>query len=216
MSTAAKDEPVWHHCNTCLGNKKHDVRFECKDSESDVVEGHYQITWTTTTSVLECRGCGTLSLSKAIYCDEDGSTTTVVYPPPISRQKPAWHNDLPEEYKGLLAELYTALHADSRALALMGARALIDIFIVKQIGDDGGFKAKLDKLQKEGFLSARDVVILDTAIDAGSAATHRGYSPSTESASCVLDIVENLLHKEVLGQAAIRMKEETPPRPKRP
>lgn len=208
-------EIVWHHCNLCLGDKKHSVLFERKNSETDTVEGGYAITWTTTTSVLECGGCASLLLRKTVYCDEDGNTRTTVFPPAISRQKPVWHNQLPAEYRALLSELYSALHADSRALALMGARALIDIFIVKKIGDKGSFNEKLSKLKSDGFITESDFEILSSALDAGSAASHRGYYPSPENAACVLDIVENLLHKEVLTSAALRLKETTPQRIKK-
>jgi hypothetical protein len=51
-------------------------------------------------------------------------------------------------------ETYAALHANSKRLALMGARALVDLFMNATIGDIGGFQRKLQKLVEEGYLSS--------------------------------------------------------------
>ncbi|MGZ5304798.1 MAG: hypothetical protein ACXWDO_11840 [Bacteroidia bacterium] len=70
-----------------------------------------------------------------------------------SRQLPKWHDELPAEWHELLKEVYTALHADSGCLAIMGARALVDLFMNEQLGDIGGFAQKIQKLEKNGLVS---------------------------------------------------------------
>jgi hypothetical protein len=88
------------------------------------------------------------------------------YPPPISRQIPRWCYDLPVEFPSLIQETYAALHANSKRLALMGARALVDLFINATIGDIGGFQKKLERLVETGYLSRKNMEILEPALDA--------------------------------------------------
>jgi len=146
---------IWHHCNGCLRETKHTVLFERRKNDSCLM-GNNEIAWITTTLILECCGCESVSLKKSVYCTEDEHEEVTVFPPAVSRQKPIWHTALPVEYQALLTEVYSALHLDSRMLVLMGARALVDMFMTRHIGDKGGFKAKLDQLMTDKFLSVRD------------------------------------------------------------
>lgn len=205
---------IWHHCNVCLQETKHAILFEQIKRDSHF-EGGNEISWITTTFIMECCGCETLSLKKSVYCTEDEHESVTVFPPAVSRQKPNWHADLPDEYQTLLSEVYSALHSDSRMLALMGARALVDMFLTSHTGSSDGFEAKIRQLTKNGFLCARDSEILSAAIDAGHAAAHRGHCPSQINTASVLDIVENLLHKEVLAGNAETLRKNIPARSKR-
>jgi hypothetical protein len=45
------------------------------------------------------------------------------------------------------------------------------------VGDKGTFGAKLVSCEQQGFLSADEQERLSTAIDMGSAAAHRGFTP---------------------------------------
>ena len=99
---------------------------------------------------------------------------------------------------------------------MMGARALIDMVMVDQVGDSGSFGQNLKQLHDGGFVSVRNREFLDAAFDAGSAAAHRGHTPDVYEVNAVMDIVENLLHSfYVLPRMAQNLKAITPPRPKR-
>jgi uncharacterized protein DUF4145 len=96
---------------------------------------------------------------------------------------------------------------------MVGARTLVDMVMVQKVGDVGTFSEKLRQLVKAGFLSAHNRDVLDAALDAGSAAAHRGHVPSASDVDAVMDIVENLLHAVyVLPDMARRLKRTTPPR----
>jgi hypothetical protein len=138
------------------------------------------------------------------------------FPPRVSRRKPDWllRKEAPG-YAGLLDEIYTALHADSRRLAMMGARAVIDLAIAKKIGDRGNFSVGLDELQKNNLLSQPERAIIEAAFEAGSAAMHRAHQPTIESLTTVIDIVERVVHAEVLEEKAKELAAETPKRPPR-
>lgn len=134
----------------------------------------------------------------------------------FQRQRPDWFDQLPESLRDLLAEIYTALAQDLRALPAMGARAVIDVVCIKLVGDSGSFERKLKLLREGGHISEVERAILAAAVDAGSASAHRGHVPSRGDLTTLLDIVEHLLQAQyILPNAVERMKSNTPSRPAR-
>jgi len=152
------------------------------------------------------------------WCSEDdpqdGPNPPTFFPPRVSRRKPDWvsRESGVEPYQDLLEEVYTALHADSRRLAMMGARALIDMVITNTVGDQGNFGKGLDELEKRDLIGKRDRKIIDAAVDAGSAAAHRGHRPKVDEVNVVIDIVERMIHAEILDAKAKELAASTPPR----
>lgn len=212
-----KPEVSWSHCNECGHETKHDVvhrtdRRRMFDYDQFSVE--VESVW----SVIQCRGCEEVSLRRVNWCSEDdpmdGPEPCTYFPPRVSRRKPAWVGRLavPSEYTELLDEIYVALHADSRRLAMMGARALIDMAITRSVGDQGGFGRGLDSLVKKELISERNRGIIEAAVNVGNASAHRGHRPSSDDVSVVIDIVENLIHNELLAEPAQALKLTTPPR----
>lgn len=152
------------------------------------------------------------------WCSEDdpqgGPCPTTCFPPRISRRKPAWidRHEVPDEYVDLLDEVYVALHADSARLAMMGARALIDLVIRRSVGDQDSFGKGLDALVDKDIVSKRDREVIKPAIDAGHASAHRGHKPSSNDVNIVIDIVERMIHAEILAEQAEALKKTTPQR----
>jgi hypothetical protein len=149
-----------------------------------------------------------------MVCIEEGVDDTVYYPPPISRQIPRWHYELPNDIRDLLKECYTALQSGSKRLAIMGARSVIDVFMNTTLGDIGGFKQKLDELVNQGYLSKQNRDTLEAALEAGHAVVHRGHMPKDEDVTLVFDIVENMLQTLVLKKKSEQLKDRTPKRSK--
>jgi hypothetical protein len=96
---------------------------------------------------------------------------------------------------------------------MMGARTLVDIVILEKVGDVGGFGQKLKELEAAGFVSSKNREVLEAALDAGSAAAHRGYAPKESDVNLVMNIVENLLQAVyVLHDAGEKLRKATPAR----
>ena len=113
----------------------------------------------------------------------------------------------------LLNEVYSALHADSRRLATMGARTLLDMVILDQVGDVGSFKEKLDAIQTKGLVGSQQREFLEAALNTGNAAAHRGHRPAADDLNIVIDIVESVVAQVyVLPGAANQLKKSTPAR----
>jgi hypothetical protein len=202
------------HCNSCGQETKHEVIAQRRQEGSQPYDDHISIWWVTTYTLFECCGCETVCLRKEFHFSEWDNDTSQVefFPPAMSRDLPVWSNRLPQEEQELLTEIYRALAAGSARLVLMGARTLVDMFMLRQIGDVGGFGQKLKKLQDEGYLSSKNREVLAAALDAGSASAHRGYKPSAEHLSAVMDIVENVLHADLLREDAGELRNAVPPR----
>lgn len=212
-----KDKGEKIHCNKCGHETKHAIVATREQHGSEPYDEEYDISWTTIYEMLECRGCEEITVRRRFYFSEwnPGDVDIIYYPPRIARRLPSWKGDLPDEQVSLLKEVYTALQADSQRLAMMGARALIDMVILREVGDVGSFPQKLAALQTAGFLSDKNRKVLDAAVDMGSAASHRGHRPELKHVQNVMDIVENLLQATVLQNVVDELKEATPRRKKR-
>lgn len=205
---------IWSHCNVCSGQTKHEVISEKTQGRAEYEEG-YSYEWSKTSSLIECRGCEEVTLRVERWHSEyDASDETEYYPPRISRQPPKWERNLPREWQSMLREIYSALHANSRRLAMMGARTIVDMYMNDTVGDVGNFGQKLDKLVVDGHLGSQDKAILEAALEAGHAASHRGHLPTSADINHVMDIVENLVQKNALRKSAAVLTKGTPPRAK--
>lgn len=207
---------VWAHCNKCHDKTKHEVVAERRQEGSEPYDEEIVIWWTTTYTLLECRGCETVCMKREFVFSEYDDVQVEYFPPPVSRTRPHWLEQLPKDEQELLLEVYAALAADARRIATMGARTLVDMFILRKIGDRGGFEQKLRLLESEGFLSAKNGEILEAALEAGHASAHRGFAPDGEQLSTVMDIVENLLHSDLLNAEAEALRQATPKRQRAP
>jgi hypothetical protein len=210
------DGPLWSHCNVCGHDTLHKVVklvSESRDFEYD----RYTVTVGSNWRILQCSGCQEVAMSRTDWCSEDDPQDPSIptfFPPRISRRKPAWVDrlEVPSEYIGIFDEVYAALHADSRRLAMMGARALIDAVIRRTVGDQDNFARGLDELSAKYLISERDRGIIEAAIDAGHASAHRGHKPTSDDVNVVIDIVERMIHAEILAEQAQALKKRTPQR----
>ena len=144
------------HCNRCLGETRHSVvaakKQEYNEETPDGGRGYWEI---TLYEMLECCGCENITLRSVHERAGDFDATITYFPPAVTRPTPAWLSSSLRHRErrrlcSLLREVYAALHAGSNSLAMMGARAIIDIVMLDKVGDQGAFSAKLEKMQTEG------------------------------------------------------------------
>jgi len=164
-------------------------------------------------SLSKCLGCEKVNFKHVVSSSLDKSNDKIFYfPRKYIRQIPPWFVKLPIKYLPIAHEVYAAVNERLNRLSMAGIRTLLDIFIVSKVGDAGSFKQKLEKLIALGVITKSKASILETAIDAGSATVHRGFSPDQETIFQVLDIVENLLHSEIVDRDADQIKQKIPRR----
>lgn len=201
------------HCNKCRRTTNHRVLQSREQTGRDDEQGFW---WRTNYDMLECLGCGDVMLRQSFLFSENEGEEITFYPPRASRWLPEWQYSLPPAMRSLLVEIYAALQADSRRLAMMGARTVIETAMISKVGDHGTFAANLQALEDGGYVSKTNRQYLETALDAGSAAAHRAHLPNVDHLNTVMDIVENLLHSLfVLAKPSAELKAAIPPRPPR-
>jgi hypothetical protein len=200
-------------CVSCHRDTKHSILHTLTVEREEADRDGYISSYTSDRyDTLQCRGCESVSLRYQLLAGERCFETTY-YPPPADRALPSWHHHLPNDLQGLLKEIYGALHADSRRLALMGVRTAIDMALLEKAGDVGSFEDKVKKLENDGFVTTRGREVLDAALEAGHAGIHRGVLLDHEHLISVIDIVEGLLQAVyVLGTQAAELRKATPPR----
>jgi Domain of unknown function (DUF4145) len=201
-------------CRRCLNQTSHTVLARHCSQEDFEIPDWGPAQYERTFELLECAGCGTVLLREvSIFSETPNSPTVIYYPPPVTRPAPPWRGSLPEELRSLLNEVYSALYADSRCLAMMGTRTVLDMVLLQKVGDVGSFADKLKELERLGFIGTRNREFLTAAVEAGSAAAHRGFMPEITDLGHVLDVVENVLQAiYVLEDAAAELRRVTPPR----
>lgn len=219
-----KEINVKAHCNECGPDRNATQRA------SYAVQGNDgPISWSDSYDVLECNGCSTLSVRHCIWfsewdeIDHDPLTgdmrmvpgiRTTYWPPPTTRKKPSWADEIDDEVmREVFEEVYAALNAGLMVLSSIGTRTLLDRAMTLQIGDKGGFARKLQFMQEEGYIGETEKDILDAMTDAGSASAHRGHKPSVQHLNTIIDTVENFIHRLFILQAGAEgVKAATPSR----
>lgn len=130
----AENEIIDAPCRRCMNPTRHDVL--AVKSVDDAVERDdgWDLISRTTFSMVQCRGCEAVSLvEREDYPAYQGNVRAYYYPPPLARRIPQWHYLLAArdgEMRKLLEEVYSALRADTRRLALMGVRAIVDMLLL--------------------------------------------------------------------------------------
>jgi hypothetical protein len=204
-------------CSTCLGETEHNVLHS--------VDRSYQgVDWRFT--LLECAGCKHIVLREVIDLGNPEDTVIRYYPSPASRQVPDWTYDMSVGLMGgrsaaslgdLLLEIYQAVRGGQFRLAIMGVRALIEQAMVQKVGDKGSFAKNLDAFQQAGYISLVQRDALNDILDAGHATIHRAYEPEAKDIEAALDITEGIMAAiYVHGDAAKKVAERVPARPKKP
>jgi hypothetical protein len=206
---------VKSYCNQCGRETNHTVLY-IEETSKGILGQRYEM--------LKCRGCMEVSFRR-VRTSKTEERAIVHYPPRIKRRRPKWieytkwifddNHHIPSAIWSIMEEVYVALENNSRRLAAMGIRAALEAVMIDKIGDQGTFNRNLDALQREHYLSLRQRDDLETILEAGHAAIHRGWRPSTEQINTLLDITESLIESiYVHGPSAERLEREVPKRPK--
>ena len=207
------NEVVTSPCNRCAHPTKHLVvavrHFEAWFEEE--VEAGLAPDLEYEYSMLECGGCQSISLR----VDEllgGALFSTTFYPPRVQRNKPPWSRDLPIQLQSLLTEIYAALADDSRKLAVMGARTILDIVMGQKVGRLGTFQSRLEALEAKGLIGRANREILRAALEARSAAAQKAYAPTSDILNEIMDIIENLLQAIYISPKSLKKIKRSTPR----
>ncbi len=226
------------YCRNCVNDRNCEVKgFFAQGGDNSY------FSWNIDWIILQCRGCdevfcqtvGTNSDDFDYFEDENGkeerwhSETVKYWPAKSKRARPDWFSDLDsplrknDEIWEPLVELYGALDSDLTMLATIGVRTVFDVCSVA-LGVDHNltFKQKLEKLVDIRKIGALDKDNLEILVEAGNASAHRGWLPSTQELSTIVDILEHFVETSFIGpekrkkldEKAKKLKEKVPRRTK--
>jgi len=203
MPTSEKDKA---HCRKCGGERWHKILHEevrkWEDDDTPVSGGD-------TYEIIQCCGCDTVAFRHSHwFSEENDSEGNVIvekdyYPPAPLRAIPDWEGELvfslslDKEWQiaFLLKDIYAAVGLKSYSLAAMGARAIIDVIITAEAGEERTFKRKLQRLVEKSKIDKSRADVIHAAFDAGSATAHRGHKPEEADVFSLLTIMESLLYQ---------------------
>lgn len=226
MSQAAAPKNKEAHCNQCVGIRQHKVLHSEDVCWTDLIDDVHKIEGNNVYEMLQCCGCGHICMRDTSWFSEDLDDygrpvfRERYYPPLVSRAKPEWLSSYPGSWYGstmvgLLKEIYEALHNDSRRLAAMGVRALIEHVMIDQVGDLGSFGRNLRAFHEAGHISNSQKDRLESILEVGHAAIHRDFKPAPEDLKTLLDITENMIADiYVHTERAKKLASRIPPRTK--
>jgi hypothetical protein len=121
-----------------------------------------------------------------------------------------------EDVHSLMSSVYVALDNDLAVLTAIGIRTVFDR-ASEFVGIDPAksFATKLSDLVTSGKIGTDQRDTLAILTDAGSAAAHRGWKPTSEELDTMLEVIESFLHNTfILGEAAKKLKSRIPHRQK--
>ena len=182
------------HCNTCLGDRNHEILFteETRWSDDDCA-----LCGGDKYEMLKCGGCDGVILRRTSWFSEDPERTVRFYPPAAFRQEPRWVHSLrgknPRFVRDLLREIYIGVQNDMKITATMGVRALMERVMIDCVRDQGTFAKNITEFTRQGFVSEKQRVILEAVLEAGHATIHRSYQPSGNDLETCVDIAEGVL-----------------------
>lgn len=209
------------HCNNCGGERNHEVLYTEKSSWSDDESG---VSGSDKYETLKCMGCENIKLRHVSWFSEYDDSTTNYFPPAIFRPQPQWFKDLwlelpvdDEFVEPLLKEIYVSLQNNLPRLAAMGVRALIETVMIAKSGDHGSFSKNITEFEKAGYVSRIQRERIEAILEAGHAAIHRSFKPSTQDVVTLLDITEHIIETVYLHESKIKeLKKRVPPKSTKP
>lgn len=229
-------------CPQCEREQNCDVRgkfdhaWQSGDEEHSV-DGHDDY------FILQCRGCEFVFFQKSGWFSEDWdvrrnpvtgeqemfnpvtTTTLSTLPEPASpARRRAMEMVSPlgavdEQLARIMDEVYVAHEKQSLILASVGLRTAFDRATeLLQIDAGHSLEDKVKKLRDEGYVGETEARILSVVVDAGNAAAHRGWAPTSTEFQDLLTALEEFLRGAILkrGSAALQVAARIPPRPPRP
>lgn len=225
-----QNKTVQAHCPNCDGERNCDLHarvpkaWDWSDRHGNSMNG------ADDHSLLECRGCGTVFYEKAswnsenmdYWYDSDGKTCgepvveKTVYPKPDSRRKPEWFYGIAKkdsQLANILSEMYVAYDNQSYILTAVGLRTALDRS-TEILGIDAAitFDEKLSELKNGGWIGDTEKEVLGVVTDAGNAAAHRGWEPTTKEVDQLLSAMEVFLQRAfIVGKEALKIAQKIPP-----
>lgn len=229
-------ETMRAQCPTCDGERVCFVHGHY-DKRWDWNDGGHEISGRDEHRLLECRGCETVfyqcgksnsedfdfSWNPHTGREEQYHPVTITTFPSVEKtpkKRPDWllrPNRVEPRLGMILREMYSARDTGSFILASIGLRTAFDrASELLGVAPEETFISKVESLLQRGFVGQAEADALGVVADAGSAAAHRGWSPSEEEFDALLVALEHFLERNIVSDnKALAVKASIPRKPPR-
>ena len=210
-------------CNQCRRDTNHDVlAVSSEEDEED------PLNWFDCYEFLKCRGCGNLSL---LHIASRGEGDVIVNScSPNLGGLPDWLDPtarllsiangnaegVPAKICNIMYEVYEARRSNCLRLCAMGTRAALEMIMIHKVDDHRSFTENIDAFEKAGYLSVRERSIIDSILEAGHAAIHRGWEPTEDDTETLVRVTESVIEKVYLNEPRARRLEKAIPKRQKP
>ncbi len=190
-------------CKHCAKGTEHvilyaDQREETQSDESGQCDLDHHIN----RGFMECTVCERPKIRLKVFTYPLDDETNISIPREPVRPLPTWIGGIPSDMREVLLEVHAAFSEKHNWLVSSGVRTLIELFSVERIGRNGDIETKLKRLQTEGFISAKELLLMQQSAEFGSGATERRQRPTDRECTVLLDMTEHLLQKLTFGNHA--------------
>ncbi|ANI88833.1 hypothetical protein A9P82_05740 [Arachidicoccus ginsenosidimutans] len=156
--------------------------------------------------ILECCGCESISFRteyidylKAQYeetdVNADSNKTIAIYPKQLKNRKELSSiYYLPARIQDVYEQTILALKGDSRLLAAVGFRAILEAICIEEKIKGQNLEQKINNLVKNRLITEKEAERLHTIRFLGNDSVHEMEIPSDKRLYLVLDIIEHLLN----------------------
>lgn len=193
-------------CDRCNRETSHAILAEVKSHDSDP-EGDIQV-WDDY-SVVQCRGCRSLSFCHSSRCTEDCDPHDVnallnrikQYPSRVAGRPPlrdAYH--LPNSVGQIYEETRAALVQEHPILAGIGIRAIVETICNEKTAPGRDLREKITGLVTLHLITPSEAEVLHRLRFMGNQAAHSVKAHGSDELNTALDVVEHLLRTVYLLQ----------------
>lgn len=209
-----------HKCPECSRETNCEVFAHIHDNDDHGSDGEF-VTYSEH-FMLKCRGCDRVFHEiKSIFSEDihqigyDAAGDPIYldnfdykYWPNVSRRSlPSWINDVEDvKINNALREVYRSLQVNIPRLTAVGLRLVIDL-VFEHLGIDGEltFKDKVKEFRKVPSVGTQFADEVSHMIEAGGAAIHRGWKPTTREIDTLFDGLEDFLKAQFSPREAVQV-----------
>ena len=190
-------------CRACNRETTHEVQSVWIDSGGDPAD----ILWSDETTVLECAGCQSITLSiehwNSENADDQGSgfTQTELYPPRSDKFRKLslrYPRMLPAQIGSLYFATYNAAVSGSPWLAMIGIGSIIEASCHQQGFDKGALQEKINQLLENQNINKSQAAVLHLVRNARNVAAHEFREPSNDQLVAIWDVLNNLIESTLI------------------
>jgi hypothetical protein len=192
-------------CRECGRENTHTIIASAEFVSEDRPSPDFSIQFWDEYQAIECKGCQTVSFR---HCSRDTERTAndpytgeeslvdsiEIYPKAETGRQPLHHSDmLPFQVQAIYKETLAALEHESRVLAGIGIRALVETMCRDREASGNSLEAQIDALVAQRVIAGNEAETLHSLRIMGNQAAHEVIPHPADDLHVAMDVIEHAL-----------------------